>query len=68
LLRVARSGVSDVELTWDDVAPSCEYRVLRSTGPVSGFVDLSGPIPGAAFTDLGAASSPDDAYYLVPIE
>ena len=68
LLRVARSGVSDVSLTWDDVAPACGYRVLRSTQPVSGFIDLSGPIPGAGFIDIGAASSPDDAYYLVPIE
>ena len=68
LLRIDRSGSSDLALTWDDVAPACGYRVLRSVDPVSGFIDTSGLIPGASFIDVGGLVSPDDTYYLISIE
>lgn len=68
MLRVGRSGSTDLALDWDDVAPACGYRVLRSSGPISGFVDSSGPVAGSSFIETGGLVSPGDRYYLISIE
>jgi hypothetical protein len=58
----------DVRLGWGNAAPSCGYRVLRSTTSDGGFVDTSGLLFGNDYTDPGAGSSPENHYYLVRID
>jgi len=59
------NDAQDVELSWDDVAPGCGYRVLRSTTSDGGFIDISGPLLDTTFVDDGAGTSPVSYYYLI---
>jgi hypothetical protein len=67
-LLVDKVAPGDVGLSWVDVAPSCGYRANRSTTPVGGFTDISGPVLPSNFIDVGAGISPDTYYYLVSVE
>jgi hypothetical protein len=62
------NGNDDVRLAWEDAAPVCGYRVLRSEQPDSGFTDISGLLLANTFDDVGAGSSPTDYYYLVVVD
>jgi hypothetical protein len=67
-LLAALSGISDIALTWPDLANGCGYRVFRSSLPNQNFVDISGSLSAAQFTDGGAASTPGLLFYKVELD
>jgi hypothetical protein len=62
------NGNDDVRLAWEDAAPACGYRVLRSEQPDSGFTDISGLLLANTYDDVGAGSSGIDYFYLVVMD
>jgi uncharacterized repeat protein (TIGR01451 family) len=58
----------DVQLDWGDWTPQCGYRVVRSTAPDGGWVEISGSISDITHTDTGAGSSNESYYYLVRVD
>ncbi len=68
-LKVARTnGEADILLQWDHQPGACQYTVLRAASPTGAFQDVSGPLTGATFTDLGTGSIQDSYFYKVAIQ
>jgi hypothetical protein len=44
-----------VRVTWNPLAPSAHYRLMRATDPTGAATDISGPIPATTFTDASLA-------------
>jgi hypothetical protein len=68
-LSVALTTSPDaVVLQWGDSAPNCGYRILRSTSPDGGFIDLIGVTTNTQYHDPEPISSPETFYYYIEID
>lgn len=65
---LAPSGISDILFSWPDLSNGCGYRVYRSALPNQDFIDVSGALSTASYTDPGAISIPGILFYKVEIE
>jgi hypothetical protein len=59
---------NDIVLEWEDRTPLCGYRVLRSTDPDSGFIDISGLVNTPIFVDPGAGIALEDYFYRIIVD
>jgi len=67
-LVTATVNGNHINLAWPSLGPGIEYFVYRSTfrnGFAQGAYTTFGPFPGNTHTDLGAATSTSQFYYLV---